>query len=199
MNGSQLGEGLGSLFGGIFGSGGKGYNDAMKQYSKYFNKGAEYQQPFFDAGKGAIPDFQEWLKGMSDPSEFINNLMGNYKESDYSKYLQDQSMKAGNNAASANGLAGSTPFLQQIQENSGNIASKDMNQWLQNVLGINSEYGGGLNNLMGMGQNSANQLTELFKQLGQLMGGGAFGKEQMEQKKQGDIFGGLGNIFGSFF
>ena len=78
-------------------------------------------------------DYQDWLQTQKDPSKFINDQMANYQESPYAHYLQQQSMRAGQNAASASGLSGSTPLMQQMQQNSGQIASGDMNQWLQNV------------------------------------------------------------------
>ena len=125
--------------------------------------------------------------------------MGQYQESPYAQYLQKQSMRAGTNAASASGLTGSTPFAQQLQQNAGNIANQDQNQWLQNVLGINTQYGQGQNNLINSGQNSANTLSSLYNQMGQNMGEAAYGKQAGKQQDfWNTIAGGLG-LFGSFF
>lgn len=196
----QFGQGLGSIFGGIFGNnGGKGYKDAANELKKYFGQAANYQNPFYNAGTGAISGYQDWLKQMQNPSEFLNNLEGQYQESPHAKYLQDQAMRAATNAGSASGLTGSTPLIKQMQQNASDISSEDLNSWLGNALGINSQYGQGLDTLMGRGQNSANQLTNLMAQLGQLMGGAKMGEANAERNRYGDIFGGLGSIFGSFF
>jgi len=196
---SMFTSGLGSLIGGLFGDSGKPYDKAMEQYQKYMQMGQGTQQPFLNAGTGAIGDYQKWLQGQQDPSKFINDQMGQYQESPYAKYLQQQSMNAGQNAASASGLMGSTPLMQQLQQNAGSISSADQNQWLQNVLGINSQYGQGQQNLMTGGQNAANSLTNMYNQMGQRMGEAEYGKEA---GKQGDFWnslaGGLGTI-GSFF
>lgn len=195
---SMFGSGLGGFLGGLFGDSGKPYDAAMDQYQQWANKGQQTQQPYLDAGKGAIGDYQSWLKGQQDPSGFINNLMGQYQESPYAKYMQQQSMNAGQNAASASGLMGSTPLMQQLQQNAGNIASQDQNQWLQNVLGINTQYGQGQQNLMSGGQNSANSLTNMYNQMGQNMGQAAYGKEAgKKQDFWNTVGGGLGMI-GSF-
>lgn len=170
---SQFGSGLGGFLGGMFGNSGEPYEAASGELKNYLNKAAGYQNPFFNAGAGAIPDYQKWLQGMSNPSGFINGLMGQYQESPWAKYQQQQSMRAGTNAASASGLTGSTPFAQQLQQNAQNISSQDMNQWLQNVLGINTQYGQGVGNLMTGGQNAANAMTNLF---------GDYGKSIAEQK-----------------
>jgi len=195
---SMFGSGAGSFLGGMFGDSGKPYDAAMQQYQQWANKAEGAQSPYLNAGKGAIGDYQQWLQGQKDPSGFINNLMGGYQESPYAKYLQQQSMNAGQNAASASGLMGSTPMLQQMQQNAGNIASQDQNQWLQNVLGINTQYGQGQNNLMTGGQNAANSLTNLYNQMGQNMGQAAYGKEAGKQNDFWNTVGGGIGMIGSF-
>jgi len=73
--------GLGSFLGGLFGDSGAPYDEAMQQYQKYGKMAEGVQNPFLQAGTGAIGDFQKWLGGMQDPSGFINKLMGQYQES----------------------------------------------------------------------------------------------------------------------
>lgn len=195
---NMFGSGLGGFLGGLFGDSGSSYDKAMQEYQKYMNMAQGTQQPYLDAGKGAIGDYQKWLEGQKDPSGFINKLMGDYSESPYAHNLQQQSLNAGQNAASASGLMGSTPLMQQLQQNSGQIASADQNQWLQNVLGINTQYGQGQNNLMTGGQNAANSLTNMYNQMGQNMGQAAYGKDAgKKQDFWNTIGGGLGMI-GSF-
>lgn len=192
---NMFGSGLGGFLGGLFGDSGKPYDAAMEQYQQWANKAQGTQQPYLDAGTGAISDYQKWLQGQQDPTKFINDTMSQYQESPYAKYLQQQSMNAGQNAASASGLMGSTPLMQQLQQNAGNIASQDQNQWLQNVLGINTQYGQGQNNLMQGGQNAANSLTNMYNNMGQQMGQAAYGKEAgKKQDFWNTIGGGLGMI-----
>jgi hypothetical protein len=181
----MFGSGLGGLFGGLFGNSGKPYD----KYNEYMQQAQQAQQPYANAGQSAIGDYQRWLQSQQDPSKFINDQMGNYQTSDYAQNLQQQSMNAGQNAASASGLMGSTPLMQQMQSNAGQIASQDQNQWLQNVLGINTQYGQGQQNLMTGGQNAANQLGNIFNQMGQ----GAYG--QQAGKRQ-DFFNTLGGGIG---
>jgi len=150
----------------------------MDQYQKWAQQGANAQMPFYNAGTGAIGDYQKWLSGMKDPSQFINSQMSQYQQSPWAQYEQNQSIRSGQNAASATGLSGSTPFAQQLQQNATNISSGDMQNWLGNVLGVNQQYGAGLNNLMGYGANSANQLTDLYGKMGANMGQMAYGKRQ---------------------
>jgi hypothetical protein len=188
-------EGLGGILGGLFGNSGKPYDKAMEQYQQWANRAQGTQQPFLNAGIGAIGDYQNWLKGQQDPTKFINNLMTGYQESPYAKYLQQQSMNAGQNAASASGLIGSTPLMQQLQQNASNIASQDQNQWLQNVLGINTQYGQGQQNLMSGGQGAANALTNMYNQVGQQMGEQQYNKYASKNNDLWNLIGGIGGLF----
>lgn len=190
--------GLAQFLGGLFGNSGSPYGDAMDQYQKWANMAQGVQNPFLQAGTGAIGNYQNWLSGMQDPSKFMNNLMGQYQESPYAKYMQQQAIRSGQNAASASGMAGSTPFAQQLQQNASNISSQDMNNWLQNVLGVNSQYGQGEQNLMGLGANAANQLTNMYGNMGQQMGQAAYGQQAGNNQDMWNMIGGGLQLAGLF-
>jgi hypothetical protein len=196
--GSGLMSGLGQLFGGMFGNSGKPYDDAEKAYREWAAKAAGAQQPYQNAGVGALGDYQDWLKGQKDPAKFINDQMGKYNESEYAHNLKQQSMNAGQNAASASGLMGSTPMMQQLQQNAGAITSADQDKWLQNVLGINTQYGQGQNNLVNTGQNSANSLSNIYGHMGDQMGQTAYGKQAGKNQDWSNMFGGIGSLLGMF-
>ncbi len=169
-------SGLGGILGGLFGDSGSPYNDAMKQYQYWGNKAQSAQNPFLNAGNQATGNLQNWLGTMQNPSQFINNLMGHYQESPFAKYEQQQAMRAGTNAASASGLTGSSPFAQQLQQNASNISSQDMQNWLSQVLGINTQYGAGNKFLSGQGANAANAMTNMYGRMGNNMGQADYGK-----------------------
>jgi hypothetical protein len=179
---------------GLFGSD-KPYKKAMHEYRRYADQAAAAQQPYMNAGNAALGDYQTWLQGMQDPSDYVNNLMGDYQESPYARYLQQQSLNSAQNAASASGLMGSTPLMQQIQQNASNISSGDMNQWLQNVLGINTQYGQGQQNLMQGGQNAANALSGIYNNMGQNMGQAAYGAANARNQDWGRLIGTIGSMF----
>ena len=191
-------SGLAGLFGGMFGNSGGPYGDAMKQYQQWAQRGIGAQNPFYNAGIGGMQDYQKWLQGMQDPSKFINNLMGKYQASPYSQFLQQQSMRAGQNMGSADGTMGSSPMAQQLQQNAGNIASGDMNQWLQNVIGVNTQYGQGEANLMGVGQHAADQMSGMYGNMANAMGQGAYGQAAGQNQDFWNEIGGAAKI-GSMF
>jgi hypothetical protein len=195
----MFGSGLGGFLGGLFGDSGKPYDKAMEQYQNFANQAQGTQQPYLNAGQGAIGDYQTWLKGQQDPSKFINSIMGQYQQSPYNQYLQQQAQNAGINAGSASGLTGSTPLMQQMQQNAANIGQQGMNDWLSNVLGINTQYGQGQQNLMTGGQQAANALTNLYSDMGKNMGEQMYNKEASKQNNFWNTLGSVGSMFGSFF
>ena len=192
---AQMGQsaqgGLTDFFGGLFGNTAGPYKDAMKQFEKYYGQANQMQSPFYQAGVGAIPQYQNYLGGMKNPSQFINNIMGGYQESPWAKFQQDQATRAAQNQGSAMGLTGSTPLTQYAQQNARDISSQDMGSWLQNVLGVNKQYGEGLNNLVSGGQGAANNMSNMLAQLAQLMGQGAYGAGAGQNQDRNNIIGGI--------
>jgi hypothetical protein len=117
-----IGQSAPHILQGIFGNSGDPSRAAGREYANYYNKN-------IDA-----------ISGEKDPSAFINKLLGDYKTSDWAKNLTTQTNNQAMNMASASGLTGSTPLMNQMQQNSGRIASQDQDQWLGRVLGINKDY-----------------------------------------------------------
>lgn len=189
-----LAGGGATLLGGLFGDSGDPYKQAANAYQQWGQKAAGAEQPFWQAGASAIPNFQNWLGSMSNPSQFINQLMGQYQQSPWAKYSTQQGMRAGENAASASGLMGSTPFAQQMQQNAQNISSQDMQNWLGNVLGVNTQYGQGEGMLMGQGANAANALANVYGNMGNYMGDAAYGQSAGGQNDMWNKVGGLAAI-----
>jgi hypothetical protein len=188
-------DNIGGLLGGIFGHSEKPYDEYSKEYQNWINRAQGAQQPYANAGANAIPAYQEWLSSQKNPTEFINKLMGGYSESPFAHNQQQQALRAGQNIGSATGLTGSTALAQQLQQNAGQISSADQNQWLQNVLGINTQYGQGQGNLIGVGQNATNALTNLYGNAGQHLGEAAYGSEA---GKQHDLWSAIAHGLGIF-
>lgn len=193
---SQIGSGLIGILGGLFGNSGGPYSDAMNQYQQWIQQAQNAQNPFLQAGQGAIGNYQNWLSGMQDPSKFINNLTSQYKQSPWAQYQQQQAMRSAQNMGSASGLTGSSPLQLQAQQNASNISSGDMQNWLGNVLGINSQYGAGNQFLMNQGANAANALTNLYGNAGANMGNMAYNQSAAGNNDFWNILGGAASIFG---
>lgn len=192
-------SGAGGMLGGLFGRSQKPYKHAMREYQKWLQQNQALQQPYMDAGREGMENYQGWLQNQEDPSGFINNLMQNYQQSPYIANLQRDAQNAGINAASASGLMGSTPFAQQLQQNATNISQQGMNDWLQKVLSINTQYGQGQQNLLQMGQNATNALSGIYSQAGQDMGQLRYNRSRAGSQDMWNGLSGLAEIGSMFF
>lgn len=178
------------------GSAGDPYQSAMDQYRQYEQKAMGMQNPFYQAGAGAIPQYQAWLAKMQDPTKFINQTMGQYQQSPWARFQTDQAMRANTNTASAAGLIGSTPYQQAGEQYARDISSQDMNQWLGNVMGVNNLYGQGLGGLMGGGQHAADAMTNFYGNMLNPMGDAAYGRTLGNQQNMWNMIGGIGQMAG---
>jgi len=190
--------GLGDILAGIFGHPERPYQAEMGQYQQALGQGIGYQQPFYQAGVGAIPQYQNWLAQEQDPVAFMNRLMSQYQQSPYAKQETDAAMRALQNQASASGLIGSTPYMQAGEQTARDIAAQDMQSWLANVLGINTQYGQGQQTLMQGGQQSANAITNMIGQYGKNMAQTAGQQQAARQSNFGNILGGALKLAGTF-
>lgn len=188
---SDIGQGLGGIFSGLFGHSDRPYKEAGNTLKDYLGQATATQNPFMKMGTNAIPQQQEWLQGQKDPSGFINNLMGKYSESPWAKFQQEQSARRFGNAGSASGLTGSTALGQFEQQNAHDISQQDMQQWLSNVLGINTQYGAGLQNEITGGQSAANSISELLRSMGTNIAGNEYDQAAAKNRDRNDLWGGI--------
>lgn len=199
---NQLAGGIGGFLSGLFDNSGSPYKSASKIYDQYRSMNQGLLNPFYQNGINAIPQYQQWLQSQQDPSHFINNLMNQYQESPWAHYLQQQTLRSGLNAASAGGGGegnpggaglGSTPFLQQAQQNAANISSGDIQNWLGRVLGINSQYGQGVGNMVTSGQNAGNSLVNMNTEFARALAEAKYGQKAGENQDRSNMWGGLIN------
>lgn len=183
------------LIPGLFGGSGDPYKQAGEQYKKYSQQGINTQNPFYQQGVNALPQYSDWVNGQKDPAKFMNDLQGQYKQSNYYDFLNQQGQNGITNQASAQGLIGSTPYQQAGTEFAQQNAQSGMSDWLKNVLGINTQYGQGLGNEIGTGQHAADQISQLLQQLGINMGDAKYGQKAGQQADANSIWGSLASLF----
>lgn len=181
----------------FFGNSGAPFKKAMNAFIPYFQQSQAFQAPYFQGGTAAVPQYSQYLNKMQNPEDFINNIMKNYHQSDRAKYLTDAALRANNNMASAAGLVGSSPWQESGEKYAKDIAEEDIDSWLRDVLGINTQYGQGLGNELNMGQHSADILSELFNQGGRTAGEAAYGQEAGRQSDRNSGWAALGKLFGA--
>jgi hypothetical protein len=161
-----LGAGLGlagAVGNGLFGGGGRGnpVNGAMDYLNQIPNVAAQNLEPYRQAGPGGnslassaygqmhnlyrdLPDLyqnnfpQEYGQMAQNPVDFLNRIQQSYTPSEGYKYREKRLIDEGRSNAAAAGLSG-TMGSREVEGNMLNgILSQDMQQYLQNILGIQS-------------------------------------------------------------
>jgi len=185
---------------GLFGGGNK--NNPMDAANEYLDQipgvAHEGYDSYIDAGKdasGKTKDTYESL--MNDPQAFISKLMENYQESDAYKYQSDKLGKQMGNTAAAGGIAG-TPLDQMNQaEGIQGLMSKDMQQYLQNALGVFNTGLSGEEGVATRGYDASGKLTDAVGGALNQQGGLAFQDAQQKNKNKGDMWSMFGKALGA--
>jgi hypothetical protein len=184
-------------------------------YEPYIAQGREVDPGLrqrYDRYANLAPEGQ-YAQMANDPTGLIDALMGKYKESPFFQRKRDQQLSAARSSAAQGGYAG-TPFDQERQmELADIIASGDMQQWLDNALGVQTrgmagqqhlaDSGlAGLEGISGRGYGASNALADyLGSAAGQRAGleaGSVMGKNQGSQGLLNALMGAGSSMFGAY-
>jgi len=167
-----------------------GTRNAAKAARPYLDQipgyGREAYQPDIDQGRRVDPGLEQQYGQMSnDPTGMINAIMEKYKESPFYQKKRDQQLGAARSSAASGGYA-TTPYAQEQQMELADIlASGDMQQWLQNAMGVKTQGDAGLQGISNRGfQASAglgDYLGSAFGQRGNMEAGGVAGQNAGSQ------------------
>lgn len=187
----------------ISGGGSSGYGDMSNQIQQGINalnqqygSGQQVLQPWEQQGLNAFGQYGSAINGMSNPSQFYSNIMNQYQMSPAAQFQEQQGQQAMNQASAASGTLGSGGAQKALDQYSQGVASQDQNQYFGNVMGINNQYLGGLQNQYGTGFGAANALNENYMGLGNQLAAmyGNLGESQLGG--QSSMYGGLQNLIG---
>lgn len=164
----------------------RGYQNAGKEVQKGWNETKGYEQPFWQNGINQIGGLNTAEGKLMDPASLQSEWANNYEMSPYAKQMQEQAKTAGLDAASSQGLLGSSTSVANIQQGASNIMQKDRQQYMDDLM---KKYMAGI----GLGQNMYNTGAQMGGQMGtqalgvgENMAGAKFGEANApgEQFKQ---------------
>lgn len=141
-------------------------DNPQKDANKFMNPipgvGKQYYNPFIDRGARAGNQLEGEYGKMMNPTSFMDDIMKNYKMSAEAQYEQDKLGKGIGATAAAGGFSGTPEHQTEYGEMAGKIMSGDMQQYLQNALGIYNQGIGGEEGFYNKGYDASSSLADLI-------------------------------------
>lgn len=182
----------------IFGGGQSPMNNANQYLNQIPGVAHQGYDPYVNAGLDASGRTKSQYEDlMKDPTGFINKLMEGYKPSEGYQFQKEQLTKELGNTAAAGGVAG-TPMDQMNQgEGVQKLLSGDMQQFLQNILGVFDTGLKGEEGIANRGYDASGKLTDAIGGALNQQGGLAFQDAQQKNSNRNDIWKMFGKALGA--
>jgi len=163
-------------------------DEANKYISKIGDTAKNYYTPWTTAGKAAMGQMTPVFNQMTaNPSDYMAQIMSGYQQSPQFQNALQQALRAAQGSAAAGGMTGSS----QDQLNEANIADymsqNDMQNYLNNVLGIQKTGLAGETGLANTGYNATQELANSLMNMYGTQGTEAYNAAQ-------NRFAGLGDL-----
>lgn len=146
----------------LFGGGKDPSKAAMPYLDKIPGIGEKYYNPFINQGAEAGGILRDQYGRLLDPSKFMDEIMKNYSMSSGAQYKQGQLGKGIGATAAAGGIAGTPEHQREYGEMANEIMSNDMQQYLQNALGIYNRGLGGEEGFYDKGFQASGSLADMI-------------------------------------
>ncbi len=150
---------LSSLF-----KGGKNPADAAMPYLNQIpGVGHNAYDPYIQEGQNAYNQMQGPISQMTqDPAAFLEKIMGSYEPSKGYQLRRDEALRAAGNTAAAGGMRGSMQDIESESRLTDSLLGEDMQQWLNNVLGLQTQGLQGQQVFYNSGLQSSGNLADLL-------------------------------------
>jgi hypothetical protein len=147
---------------GLFGMFNGKQEDPMQYLNQIPEKTGQYLNPYIQQGQEAGQMAQGQYNQMTqDPTSFLNQLMSGYQPSQGYQYKADLMGRELANTAAAGGFRGTSEDQRQRAELINSLMGQDMQQYLQNVLGIQGTGLQGQENAMGRGFGASGDMANI--------------------------------------
>lgn len=197
-----IGGGIAGLLGGFGGDdySTKGYDEAGQILGSIPSQIKGYYDPYINAGKSAIPGYQDIMSQLlKDPTQIMKMLGQGYQKSPGYDWNLQQGENAITNASAAGGMLGTPQHQQQAGQLATNLASQDYNQYMQNIMKM---FGMGAEGTSGLIDQGGKMSSDLASNIAQALAGQAqlkYASQANENQYNGqNAGGGFGDLMGMF-
>lgn len=154
--------------------------------------GEQYYSPYVNRGEEANRQVGDLYKRLAmDPQAFLNEIMQGYKPTEGYQYKSKMAQDAAHNAAAAGGYVGGEYDQRNRAELANSLASQDMQQYIDNILGL---QGAGISGLQRQGDYGYQASSGLADYLGNAYGNRAqleSSGRQYQNQSRGNMFGNM--------
>lgn len=191
---------FGDLTGGLFGGGGNPADAAMPYINQIPGELKKYLQPYVDRGNQAYDFLNPLFSQMaSDPAGYLKGIESQYSESPDFIRRRDEAEQAARTASAAGGMLGTPDQLKQASQIADSLQGQDMQQWLQNVMGLQGRGISGESGFEQQGYGASSNLAQALASVLAQQGNLAFQRQQQEDQSASDLFGGIAGLAGAIF
>lgn len=188
----------------------------MSKFSEFIGGGrnpADAAMPYFDQIPGMLqqnynPYIQrgttaygamapQYNQMSTDPAAFLESIMGKYEPSKGYQLKLDEGMRAAGNSAAAGGMRGSMQDIQNESRLASSLMGDDMQQWLNNVLGLHTRGLQGQQGLYNTGYDATRNMTGDMANVMGTQGSLAFQGQANKNQGQRDLFSGIQKALGA--
>lgn len=190
---------LDTLFGGKAGGTGEAeetMQQQMEQQQKMLQQSLGYLSPYEQIGSQAMGDYTSALGQYADPTQLYSKIMGTYQQSPAAQFQEQQGMGQLQNTMESQGLAGSGQEAKDVLGYSQGLSSQDMQQYLQNTLGMGQTYLSGMGGVAQLGPQMAMQEAGLTQGTAGQLGGLSEALAQLQQQGGQSYSAGLMGLLG---
>lgn len=176
-------------------------NKRNKNVDQYLDQipgiGKQYYEPFVNRGNEAQGQASEaYSRMLQDPTSFVDQIMASYQPSKGYDFKKKNAINAAQNSAAAGGFSGTYNDQMQQSELANGLLSQDMQQYLQNILGVQGTGLAGQQHVGDMGFQASGSLADY---LGNALGaraGLSFQQGQQANQNQAGTTGMLTGLLG---
>ena len=176
---------------------GRGYKSAMKEYTKGYEEGKGYLDPYAGAGTSQLEQLLGAQAALMDPAALQSQWAQGYEMSPYAQQLQGAAQEAGLSSMGSMGLGGSSAALQNLQQTSANIMQADRERYMKDLM---DKYMAAIDigqDIYGKGAGAAGTLGQMGMQYGMGMGELEAMKSQSRNQMLMDLLGLGGQAYGA--
>lgn len=182
---------------------GQDINQGMGEMRGNTQQANSMLQPHANMNQQQLQDFINSFQKMSNPKEYFNKTMEGYEETPWAKTMTKRGIDQAEAAAGRSGTLGSTGLSNQISQHASDTSKMDMQQFFDNIMGINKEKMGNQAQAIGFTNNApyhqSNNMMNLSRMLSSMFGEKAkssLGEERGKSKGLGSMLSGLMGMFG---